>query len=112
MDVGPRGKFSPKPWTLPTLKAITGGWQTFMQENDGWYAIFAENHDQARSVSRFATDDPKYRTHAAKLLATWLAGQCGTLYIYQGQELGMKNVPKEWPTTEYLDIESGNAWRE
>jgi glycosidase len=83
-----------------------------MQENSGWNALFSENHDQARTVSRFASDLPEHRSFAAKMLATWLACQSGTLFIYQGQELGMRNVPKEWLVDEYKDIETQNHWTE
>lgn len=29
-----------------------------------------------------------------------------TLYVYQGQELGMKNIPPSWGAEEYKDVES------
>lgn len=35
----------------------------------------------------------------------------GTLFIYEGQELGMVNVPKEWPMDEYKDVEALNYYR-
>ena len=35
----------------------------------------------------------------------------GTLFVYQGEELGMRNVPKTWDIErEYKDIESINFW--
>jgi len=37
---------------------------------------------------------------------------CGTLFIYQGEELGMRNVPRDWPASEYKDIESVNYWKQ
>lgn len=36
---------------------------------------------------------------------------CGTLYVYQGEELGQKNVPLSWDPSEYLDVESQNYWQ-
>jgi glycosidase len=30
----------------------------------------------------------------------------GTLFIYQGQEIGMVNIPSEWGEEEYKDIEA------
>lgn len=112
MDVGPRGKFTPRSWDLLDLKANVDRWQTLMFDHGGWNAIFIENHDQARSVSRFTSDEPSHRFKAAKMLAIWLACQSGTLYIYQGQELGMRSVPADWPPEEYKDVESQNAWVE
>lgn len=94
------------------MKKIVNKWQRLMHDVSGWNAIFAENHDQARTVSRFASDLPEHRFYAAKLLATWLAGLGGTLFIYQGQELGMKNVPMDWAVHEYKDIETQNHWAE
>jgi glycosidase len=35
----------------------------------------------------------------------------GTLYVFQGQELGMRNVPLEWDVKEYKDIETINYWK-
>lgn len=32
----------------------------------------------------------------------------GTLFIYQGQEIGMTNVPETWPASEYKDVEAQN----
>ena len=112
MDIGHAGKFTPKEWSLPELKKIVAKWQTLMRKHSGWNAVFAENHDQARAVSRFASDLPAHRIFAAKMLATWLTCLSGTLYIYQGQELGMRNVPEEWPIDEYKDIETQNYWAE
>ena len=36
---------------------------------------------------------------------------CGTLYVYQGEEIGMRNVPPSWDPAEYIDIESINYWK-
>lgn len=83
-----------------------------MIENHGWNAIYLENHDQGRSVSRFASDKPEHLQLSAKLLATFLGCQSGTLFIYQGQELGMPNVPKNWPMDNHRDIETLNHWNE
>ena len=35
----------------------------------------------------------------------------GTLFIYQGQEIGMTNVPRSWPIEEYKDINTINYYR-
>ncbi|KAF8540794.1 oligo-1,6-glucosidase [Trichophaea hybrida] len=118
MDFGNNGRFSwpEKPWDLVQMKGILEDWQTYMISHDGWNSIFIENHDHPRSVSRFVdrklTDnDPVVRTRVCKMLATLCAGQSGTLYIYQGQELGMKNIPEDWDISEYKDIESQNKYK-
>jgi glycosidase len=112
MDMGDGGKFSPREWTLPTLKDIVQKWQTCMQAQGGWNALFLENHDQSRSVSRFTPHRPERRELAAKMLAAFIGLQSGTLFIYQGQELGMQNLPKEWSIEEFLDVETQNFYKQ
>ncbi|KAL2855737.1 glycoside hydrolase superfamily [Aspergillus pseudodeflectus] len=112
MDHGATDKFGNRKWELQQLKSIVCKWQNFMHDNHGWNAIYLENHDQGRSVSRFASDHPEYRELSAKLLATLLGCQSGTLFVYQGQELGMPNVPQDWPLDNYRDIETLNHWKE
>jgi glycosidase len=111
IDKGAGGKYSPRIWKLPELKAMVSKWQLFMYAQGGWNALYLENHDQPRSVSRFACDCPKHLTQSAKMLATFLAFQAGTVFIYEGQELGMTNVPKDWPVEEYKDIDCTNHWK-
>lgn len=89
-------------------------WQRAMIERDGWNSVFLSNHDQPRPVSRFTddSDDNGARSKGAKLLALMETTLGGTLYVYQGEELGMRNVPREWdPEVEYKDIESINWWK-
>ncbi|CAG8207420.1 unnamed protein product [Penicillium salamii] len=113
-DVKTKGesKWSLRDWKLTELKGILSGWQKRMKEWDGWNAIFLECHDQARSVSRYTKDTDDFRGHAAKLLALLETTLGGTIYLYQGQEIGMRNFPLEWdPETDYKDIESVNFWK-
>jgi glycosidase len=111
MDVGPGGKFSPREWSLADIKSIVHKWQTCMYDNGGWNALFLENHDQSRSVSRFTPHRPENRAAAAKMLATFVGLQAGTLFVYQGQELGMANLPEDWDIGEYKDFETQNLYR-
>ncbi|KAG6067660.1 hypothetical protein E4U32_003252 [Claviceps aff. humidiphila group G2b] len=110
LDHGVDGKFSPKAWPLSELKTKVNKWQRFMYDNNGWNALYLENHDQPRAVSRFAHDGPEYRQASAKLIAVFLAFQAGTPFIYQGQEIGMTNVPIEWDMEDYKDIDCLNHW--
>lgn len=113
---GPPGgtsKYDFAPWTLPDMKRIVEKWQTFIEGTDAWTTVFNENHDNGRSVSRFANDSPEWREKSAKMLALWLVGQSGTLFLYQGQEIGMLNAPEHWDVqSEYKDVESQNYWAE
>ena len=73
--------------------------------------MFIENHDHSRSVSRFGNDTTdELRKLSAKLLSILEVTQKGTLYVYQGQELGMKNFPRSWGLEEYKDVASQNYW--
>jgi glycosidase len=97
---------------MADLKTVVTKWQKFMHANDGWNALYLENHDQPRSVTRFASDLPQHRAMSAKMLATFLGFQSGTVFVYQGQELGMVNVPRDWTIDQYRDLDTLNHWME
>lgn len=102
-------------WTLGQYKLtdlthILSEWQTKMNNQGGWNALFWNNHDQPRAISRF-TDDEKYRDQSAKLLAMVEFGLQGTPYIYQGDEIAMKNAYFT-DISQYKDHESINAYNE
>lgn len=112
---GPPGcndKYDFAEWKLPAMKRIVEKWQCFIEGTDAWTTVFNENHDNGRSVSRFAYDAPEWRGKSAKMLAIWLIGQTGSLFLYQGQEIGMINAPSEWDMSEYKDVEARNYWAE
>ncbi|RMZ87272.1 hypothetical protein DV736_g5502, partial [Chaetothyriales sp. CBS 134916] len=111
MDVGTNGRFEPGAFCPTALKTIVNKWQTFMLENSGWNALFMENHDCSRTVSRYASDSPSLRTLSAKMLANHLAFQSGTVFLYQGQEIAMANMPRSWDMDKYKDIECVNHWQ-
>ena len=79
-----------------------------MLERDGWNSVFIENHDQPRSVSRYTDDSDEFREYGSKLLCLMQTTLAGTLYVYQGQEIGMRNVPESWDPSEYKDVWSIN----
>jgi glycosidase len=110
LDHGIKGKFTPRTWDLSELKATTLKWQKFMYDNEGWNALYLENHDQPRAISRFAFDDPEHRVSSGKTIAIFLGFQSGTPFIYQGQEIGMTNVPKDWDLEEYKDLDCLRHW--
>ncbi|MFZ2988559.1 glycoside hydrolase family 13 protein [Ideonella sp.] len=102
------GKWALKPLHLPDLKRSMGRWQQALHGR-GWNSLYLGNHDQPRPVSRFG-DDGLHRVRSAKLLAMYLHGLQGTPYVYQGEELGMTNLP--WPSVEACqDLETRNWWR-
>ncbi|WP_206912052.1 alpha-glucosidase [Enterococcus sp. DIV0840] len=82
------GEIGQQKGSIPHLKYSLTQWQTSLADN-GWNALYLENHDTHRSVSVYGDDSPE----AAKALATVLLLLKGTPFIYQGQEVGMTNYP-------------------
>lgn len=93
------------------MKETVYRWQRLVGKTDGWTTFFLENHDSGRSISRFASDaTPEARTRSTKFLAVLQATMSGTLYLYQGQEIGIPNLPDEVPIDEYKDVNSINYY--
>jgi oligo-1,6-glucosidase len=102
----------PVPFSSADVKRQLSRWQTFVNGTDAWTTVFLENHDQGRSISRFGSDSGFYRERSGKMLAMILASMTGTLFVYQGQEIGMTNAPKSWGAEEYKDIRSVNFYEQ
>lgn len=98
-------KFDLVPFTLKEWKLALADSFLWINGTDSWSTVYLENHDQARSISRFADDStPESRVASGKMLAALLVSLTGTMYIYQGQELGSINL-KNTPIEEYEDVE-------
>ncbi|ORY63311.1 maltase [Pseudomassariella vexata] len=108
----PKFDVVPHDWRLSELKKAVENTQGLIMGTDAWTTSFLENHDQGRSISRFASDKPENRVQAGKMLALMNATLSGTLFVYQGQEIGMVNMPQSWGIEEYKDIESKNFYEE
>jgi len=87
---------------LPLLKDAVLKTQSLLDDG-GWPTAFLENHDFARSISRFGPGEGVYREAAAKMLALMAATLSGTFFIYQGEEIGMTNVPSSWGRDDFQD---------
>ena len=96
-------------FNLPNLKKVWNKWQVNL-ENDGWNALFIENHDITRVVSSWG-DDTRFLKESAKALGLLYFMHKGTPFIYQGQEIGMTNV-KFKDINEYDDIRSINEYNQ
>lgn len=108
----PNVRMALKPWDLKEMKSIITRWQRCMIERNGWNSVFIENHDNPRSVSRYADDSDEYRHKGAKLLALMQTTLGGTIFVYQGEEIGIRNAPTHWDIDEeYRDIETLNYWK-
>ena len=109
LDHGPAGKFSAGRHDLVALKSVFARWQTELADI-GWNSLYWNNHDQPRVVSRFGDDSGHWRASATALAAV-LHLMRGTPYIYQGEEIGMTNMPFS-RVEELRDIESLNHFHE
>jgi oligo-1,6-glucosidase len=98
------------PWSLPDLRAFNRD-NAFEENHHVWPIVFLEDHDFARSVSRFGSDLPEFQSRSAKLLASMLLSLRGTPLIYQGEEIGMTNFPFR-DVSQYDDIGVRNLWKE
>ena len=103
------GKWTDQKPALSDFRPILNKWQTAL-EGRAWNSLFWDNHDQPRAVSRFGDDSPRFRVLSAKLLAACLHMMKGTPYIYQGEELGMTNIPLS-RIEDYRDVETLGAWQ-
>ncbi|RSH95501.1 hypothetical protein EHS25_000593 [Saitozyma podzolica] len=83
-------------WKLSGMKAIFNEWNVDMPKFGGWNSNYLENHDQSRIITRLASDHPSNRSKSGKLCCMLHTTLTGTLFIYQGQEIGMVNIPSEW----------------
>ena len=102
------GKWQPKPFDLVAFKRVRNRWQYGLAD-DGWNSLFWGNHDLPRAVSKYG-DDKGFRVESAKMLATVLHLLKGTPFVYQGEEIGMTNVPFT-DIAQYRDIETLNMHR-
>lgn len=80
-------------WQPQDLKELLFKSQKAIQDS-GWGANFMENHDQPRSLSKYITDKNYQNEIGAKALGTLFFFLRGTPFIYQGQEIGMKNFQR------------------
>ncbi|MFP9131302.1 glycoside hydrolase family 13 protein [Niallia sp. BSM11] len=93
---------------IHALKNTLTKWQKGLEDN-GWNALFFENHDQPRSVSTWG-NDKEFWAESAKCLATLYFLMQGTPFVYQGQEIGMTNV--QFPAIEdYNDVAIKNLYK-
>ncbi|KAL2113198.1 hypothetical protein VUR80DRAFT_5105 [Thermomyces stellatus] len=110
MDFGPNGKYDRDDFHPRKIRHLTDMWQTFMPTVDGWNAVYLDNHDSGRSLSRYGSDAPEHRSKAAKMLATYLLTLSGTPFMLAGQEIGMANLGKHYGPEAYIDVEGKNHY--
>lgn len=78
--------------------------------NNCWMSLFYNNHDNPRMVSKVSMD-PQYRTPIETLLAVMQMTLKGTPFIFQGDEMGLTNLPFQ-SIDDISDVESINMYHE
>ena len=107
LDQQPGGsKWDLKPLDLVELKQCLARWQHALH-GCGWNSLYLNNHDQPRSASRWGDGSAA----SAQCLALLTHGQQGTPFVYQGEELGLRNFPFEH-IGQCRDVETLNWYRE
>ena len=76
-------------FSVKKFKRALSAWQNALAGR-AWNALYLENHDHARVISRYGSE--RYRSESGKALAAAYMLLQGTPFIYQGQEIGMTNL--------------------
>lgn len=100
---------------IARLRELFRTWQEGMQAGGGWNALFWDNHDQPRAVTRFGGRGEVGRRGGTwdlvgKMLALCTHLMQGTPYVYQGDELGLTN-PGYDSIDKFRDVESLNYYQ-
>lgn len=116
IDLLPGGNwYSQAPWTFGELRKLIFRSQLSVQKQ-GWGAVYLENHDQSRSLNKYfrgktaGAEDLHLRFLQGSVLAMLLMGLRGTVFLYQGEELGMINCPFD-SIEEYDDLNTKDQYR-
>lgn len=89
-----------KQFNLKKMKKAFSKWQEKLN-GKAWNTLYLENHDHPRIISRYGSE--KYWKQSGKMLANMYMLQQGTVFVYQGQELGMLNTKLD-SLDEYVDV--------
>ena len=111
LGCGPLGKFDFRKgylYSTKDFKNILHSWNKAAIKHHFHVASTMSNHDQPRAVSRFG-DDHTYRFESAKALFAINFFNVGSPFIYQGEEIAMKNM--KLPIEEWKDFEAKNTYQ-
>ena len=97
-------EYEHRPFKLYRYKRALSKWQ-YALEGKAWNALYIENHDHPRIISRYGSEKLRYESGSA-LAVSFLFLQ-GTPFIYQGQEIGMSNIRLR-SIENYADVSSIN----
>ncbi len=91
-----------RPFSLVKMKRALSRWQYALNDK-GWNALYLENHDHPRIISRYGSR--LYWRKSGTALAVAYIFLKGTPFIYQGQEIGMTNIRLS-SIDQYVDVSS------
>ena len=98
--------YDPRKWSPEELK------DAFFSANkssaDGWLGATLECHDQPRSIDHYLPEEGR-NFYGASMLAMFNLFRRGTPFIYQGEELGMRNIHLS-SIDEYNDVSTKNQY--
>lgn len=97
-------------WSIKELKDTIFSAQESIKQAGGWTANVLENHDQPRVLSKLIRNKAEQTPQAAKALAAMYYFLPGVPFIYQGQEIGMKNFQRT-KISEFNDVSSINNYQ-
>lgn len=103
------GKYDPVKVDMRKYRNAITKWQLGLKDV-GWPAVFLENHDLGRSLSRYGNDSC-FRKESAKLFASIMFFLKGTIFLYQGEELGLIN-PNFQDINSYNDVDTLTKYKE
>ena len=98
--------YMPRKFSLNRLRRAFSSWQTEL-DGRGWNALYLENHDHPRVISRYGSE--QYRVESGKMLAVSYLFLKGTPFVYQGQEIGMRNCAYA-SMDDYNDVSTHNQY--
>ncbi len=90
-----------RPFSLRSYKEAVTKWQNALS-GKAWNALYLENHDHPRIISRYGSEHLFWRESGSMLAAAYLFLQ-GTPFIYQGQEIGMTSIRLS-SIDQYIDV--------
>lgn len=113
IDVNSDGNWYPaRKWSIKELKEAIFNSQLNIQKV-GWGALYLENHDGPRCINKYFSveecDNKEVSFYLGSVLATMYFLLRGTPFIYQGQEIGMRNCKFD-SIEEYNDVSSKDQY--
>jgi oligo-1,6-glucosidase len=97
-------KPDPAGYSRAEFKRVYAEWAG-IADGKGWGTVYLGNHDQPRMLSRWGDDRDELRAASAKCLLTFLLTMRATPLLYNGDELGMRNI-RFTNIDDYRDIET------